>query len=433
MSTLGLFLILFAALNYSKETLFPGFNAFLPCFGAVLIIIFSEKKDDIVGKILSTKPITFIGKISYPAYLWHWPIIAFLNIYTIKINLIIGIFVIFITFVLSFLTYRYIELQAKKLNKYSIKKIIIYGFLIPTISLTSISSYAKKQGGWPQRFPENLNIKNQALLSYSNKLRGRCNEGSPASPLSEDKCILGINNKEVDFLLIGDSHANHFSGMIDILAKHANLRGYDITQSNTIYLPDTKSFYQLDSNRIEYTNFEIRNKALTNLINNKKYKAIILAGAYSDHLNNGDFESPDSIEAETIFKEQFKKSIIKIKNSGAIAILIKGNPILKNTNYDCTLINDRFNKHEKCFLDIKIHEDYFNNWEKFIDELKLEFPDLIIIDPTKIMCSSKECHTEINGIPLYRDNGHLNHMGSELIGRLYLEHFGNPLSILTSN
>src|SRR5690606_36940029 len=123
-------------------------------------------------------------------------------------------------------------------------------------------SYAEMHDGWASRFPESVNIKSAALNSMSYKVRGRCNEGNVSHPLPEDDCILGVDNRPADFLLVGDSHANHFTGMLDILAKNAGVRGYDITQSNTIFLPDTKRYYELDGKRIEYRNFELRNDAL---------------------------------------------------------------------------------------------------------------------------------------------------------------------------
>ena len=49
---------------------------------------------------------------------------------------------------------------------------------------------------------------------------------------------------------------------------------------------------------------------------------------------------------------------------------------------------------------------------------------------SKATCYSNRGDVEINGIPLYKDANHLNYMGSELIGQLYIARFGNPLSTL---
>ena len=78
-SILGLASILIPSLLLTKESQFPGINAFYPCLGAVLIIISGKNKETkgIINSILTLKPLIFIGLISYSLYLWHWPILVF--------------------------------------------------------------------------------------------------------------------------------------------------------------------------------------------------------------------------------------------------------------------------------------------------------------------------------------------------------------------
>jgi peptidoglycan/LPS O-acetylase OafA/YrhL len=70
----GLGLILFSGIWYTDYTPFPGLAALAPCLGACLIIGAGGKT--LVGLILSSPPMRFIGKISYSLYLWHWPVIV---------------------------------------------------------------------------------------------------------------------------------------------------------------------------------------------------------------------------------------------------------------------------------------------------------------------------------------------------------------------
>jgi hypothetical protein len=53
--------------------------------------------------------------------------------------------------------------------------------------------------------------------------------------------------------------------------------------------------------------------------------------------------------------------------------------------------------------------------------LRREFPDLIFIDPNKVICGKGTCHSIIGKVPLYRDSSHLNDIGSRLIGRMLVE------------
>lgn len=72
----GIGLIAFSILFYTERTLFPGLSALAPCVGSALIIGAGESGSSLVGKILSWRPIVFIGLISYSLYLWHWPVIV---------------------------------------------------------------------------------------------------------------------------------------------------------------------------------------------------------------------------------------------------------------------------------------------------------------------------------------------------------------------
>lgn len=430
MGLAGLALILYAAVTYSKEKLFPGFSAIVPILGASLILVFSEAKSDLAGRLLSTSPMTSIGRISYPAYLWHWPMIAFLNIYMVEIDLVVGIYVLAATLALSFLTHIYFENPAKRLNRHAVKKIVGYGFGVPALAFFGLASHGASEEGWPQRFPQSLNLKSEALHSAADRIRGRCNQGGVTDPKPEDQCVLGVADRPVDFLLIGDSHANHFTGMLDVMAKNAGVRGYDITQSNTLYLPDAKSYYLLDGERREYENFELRNAYLTQLIAEKKYKAVILAASFANHYDSSDFSAESGAVPKQVFEQKLEKAIMLIQDSGAVPYLIKGSPVLDGVVHNCTLKNQRFGLGADCDLEIEKHRAHFRNWNLLVDKLAAKYPKMLVIDPTKVMCNEVSCFTEINGIPLYKDSNHLNYMGSELIGQLYIARFGNPLSTL---
>jgi peptidoglycan/LPS O-acetylase OafA/YrhL len=71
----GMAMIMWSVLFYSRDTLFPGLSALLPCVGSAVIIWAGETGGSVVGSILSWRPVVFV-LISYSLYLWHWPIIV---------------------------------------------------------------------------------------------------------------------------------------------------------------------------------------------------------------------------------------------------------------------------------------------------------------------------------------------------------------------
>jgi peptidoglycan/LPS O-acetylase OafA/YrhL len=91
------------------QTLFPGWWAALPV-AATFLLIMAGPAAPVNRLLLSSKPAVGVGLISYPLYLWHWPLLSYTFIivgekphYLLKLALIAA------TFVLAFLTYRLLE------------------------------------------------------------------------------------------------------------------------------------------------------------------------------------------------------------------------------------------------------------------------------------------------------------------------------------
>lgn len=76
LSTLGALLLVFGFLQINKSHQFPGFWALVPVFGTVLII--AGGANSWVNRIILSNPIAvWFGLISFPLYLWHWPLLSF--------------------------------------------------------------------------------------------------------------------------------------------------------------------------------------------------------------------------------------------------------------------------------------------------------------------------------------------------------------------
>lgn len=77
MSLMGLLGILIS-LIIVDDTSYAGYKTLLPALSAFLII--GAGKSGYLNKLLSNRYFVFLGLISYPLYLWHWPILSFANI-----------------------------------------------------------------------------------------------------------------------------------------------------------------------------------------------------------------------------------------------------------------------------------------------------------------------------------------------------------------
>lgn len=432
---IGLGLIVYGNVFFTGETWFPGLNALFPCLGTALLIAFARSDDPLLGKVLASAPAVGIGKVSYPAYLWHWPIIVFINLQLVELTLVISVAVIIGTLLLAALTYQFIEKPAREFRRVRWPKVVGAVFVLPAALISSAALSAIHWQGVPERFDEALNRKSAAVLSYADTIRGRCNEGSVESPLAPDACVLGVQKPGVDILLVGDSHANHFSGMIDVLAGNAGLRGYDVTQSNTIFLLGVERFYRQDGQVVKHGNFSTRNAVIERELLPNQYDYVVMGGSFISHYNNGLFSSGQAspeLPDPQVFREAMVNTIVEVIGHGSTPVLIRGNPTFNINVSDCTLNNLRFGLDNHCHLAREDFQEKFSEWDQFLDQLTKRFDQLAVIDPAKVMCDEAWCYSELDGLPLYKDGGHLNYEGSKLIGQLYIEQFGNPFTSLTT-
>ncbi|MBK2257604.1 acyltransferase, partial [Francisella philomiragia] len=80
---------------------YPSFWMIVTCLGATLFIYSgSLGYTPFINRIFSIKPFVAIGVISYSLYLWHWPIIAYLNYLSITITIDIAVIVITLSIIL---------------------------------------------------------------------------------------------------------------------------------------------------------------------------------------------------------------------------------------------------------------------------------------------------------------------------------------------
>ena len=109
----GLALIVAPLFLFSASTPFPGWAALAPVVGTAALIL--SKGSFASRRAFEHRTAVYVGLISYPLYLWHWPLLVFTELYRLKPptdtqrGLLIGA-----TFVLAWLTYKFLELPIRK-------------------------------------------------------------------------------------------------------------------------------------------------------------------------------------------------------------------------------------------------------------------------------------------------------------------------------
>ena len=214
-SAAGLLMIFVAAFGYTSSTPFPGLAALPPVLGAALILAAGANGSSGVGRLLSVRPVRFIGLISYSVYLWHWPVLVFQNIGQMVSPLgaesrWLKLELFAISLILGYLSWRFIETPFRRgplrpgrgnlilIN--SVAALIACGFAILVL----------RSGGLPSRFPPAA-IEAARYLDYDRRIpyrEGTCflTEGTALSTFNREKCLSTLPGMQ-NVLIYGDSQA----------------------------------------------------------------------------------------------------------------------------------------------------------------------------------------------------------------------------------
>lgn len=130
MSMFGLILLVYAIFYFDKHTPFPSVYALVPTVGAALILKFGDEKT-IVARFLSHRVLVGLGLVSYSAYLWHQPILAFFKIRTGYMELPGGLLMPYLAVVvmLAYLSFKYVEKPFRSRSNFTRKQVFLLALL----------------------------------------------------------------------------------------------------------------------------------------------------------------------------------------------------------------------------------------------------------------------------------------------------------------
>jgi peptidoglycan/LPS O-acetylase OafA/YrhL len=193
-----------------REEAYPGWWALCPTLGAVLIIA-AGSKAWINQRLLAHPALVYIGLISYPLYLWHWPILVFERMVRLKDPTdLLKIAGLGAAFILAALTYKFIERPIRFGPPRGYKPI---GAAITLALIGCLGLLIEGWNGWPLRMPSTFasaaaaESASDATKAYR---RGRCflaDEDATFKFVPE--CDGSPGNLAGKIVLWGDSHAAH--------------------------------------------------------------------------------------------------------------------------------------------------------------------------------------------------------------------------------
>lgn len=227
LAPLGMLLILGSYLFFSPITLHPSLITIVPVMGAVIVILFSSR-DNLVGRFLSNKPIVFVGLISYSLYLWHQPVLALMKRYfSIHLELEQILTSIVLIFILSYLSWKYVESPFRDRQKFPPSKII-------NLSLYSILALTLL--GWGLR--ENLAIQKafipEKIMRFEQLLEAD-NSHSSQIMFDDNNCKFWSKQFDEDFEARFKKCKDKYEKAVVILGGSHGMDLYNAIAMNTLH------------------------------------------------------------------------------------------------------------------------------------------------------------------------------------------------------
>jgi peptidoglycan/LPS O-acetylase OafA/YrhL len=421
-SLLGTILIVVGVLIINKESSFPGWWAVLPTFGTVLIIS-AGPHAWLNRAILSRRIFVWFGLISFPLYLWHWPLLSFAQIIAGGApSREIRIVVVLVSIALAWLTYMLLE-KPIRFGKHGKTKSITLLVLMVVVGNVGYSCYERdgyeirKAHMYPAiEFDPAAHWVGWEECTYVAKHE---NNGA-----YDGGCKTLRLEVPADVALIGDSHAGHLaSGLKDIFKNRPeNL----VVMTHAGCYP----FYTQNINAKEY--FECWgnqiNNALDFSIKQQTIQTVILSGYAALQIQHNRYHW--SIEPN-LYEEQMNSEAFKAGMENTLARLVAAKkrvvyvidiPELYKDPKSCLrsqMVNIGIN--DDCGITRKEYAERNRFYRSIIDEEKVKFPSVVFIDSSEVLCDDKICSGFKNGSLLYATRDHLTPTGSKLL----LNHFAS--------
>ena len=159
--------------------------------GAALIVAGGQTGDSFIGRLLSLKPVVFVGLISYSLYLWHWPVIVYQNMgfflvqgvssHTIKLACVL------VSFILAILSWRFVERPFRGNLKVFTRAQVFQFAAASIVVVAALGLGTLAARGFPARYPENAN-RMAAYLDYKS-----------AEYFREGTCFISSENRFSDY------------------------------------------------------------------------------------------------------------------------------------------------------------------------------------------------------------------------------------------
>jgi len=381
-SLAGVALLIVGTVTAGRAFAFPGAWALFPTFGAALLI--SAGPTAFLNKhILSNRFMVSIGLISYPLYLWHWPLLSYARIIEGRTpSTSVRALCVVAAVVLAFITFRFIERPLRfQLRQRSVAWLLAGAVFL--VGVTGYTIYAKD--GIAGRSVDLREVKFDGDIGHVDFHAYVENKFFPCTPESvrnqaekwEDivRCSQSRNDKPIDTVLLGDSHAEHlFIGVAESLPE----------KNVAFYIRNGMS---VRSN----PGFNVIFEAIDA---DPNIKQVVITSLWSLR------QVPVADMIDTIRS---------LQSSGKKVFVTDDTP---DFSFDPALCKFR----GECTEDASSFIGRYNTYQQALRDVVDSVSGVELIRTSEYLCNAEVCKMGDNGKLYYRDPNHLSIPGSQFVG-----------------
>lgn len=390
-SYFGVMLLAVGFFLIDKTRSFPGLWAALPV-GAALLFIGPAQSSWLNQRVLSSRPAVFIGLISFPLYLWHWPIMSLSTIASVQFETTwYRLGAIALSCALAWTTYKIVEGPVRRSRTNTSTAVMavmmvaiggaglaLYnGALLDRRNVESMAQDVGHTKFFDYMKDNYFSCADERIMSLSLTYEGYT------------RCIQSKKDRGVDVALIGDSHAEHlFIGMAQSMVD-LNVAYY--IQASPPYLSNPSFKYIFDFVK-----------------ENKSIKKVLITMHWIQRMHE--------IPAGSTIEEEVFSTVEYLESLGKEVYLIDDVPRFPFGPKDC--VSRIGNSAEDCSMPIaEAHKELYAYKSQLLNVLKRD-TRVKYVPLSQYLCNSDRCGMIMGDKLLYRDNNHLNLNGSSMVGKL---------------
>lgn len=423
---LGMTFILIAFVLINKARDFPGIWALLPTSGAWMIIR-SGSASWFNRHVLANKYMVLVGLISYPLYLWHWPLLSFAHIIEGQIpSLSWRLIAVAVSFILAWMSYRFVE---KFVRAYKSAGLLAW-LLLAAMLVIGILAYKVFEGdGYKMRLMT-ATAHADAFTSTKQWLADK-KQACEARHPDEGLCFTSTppgQSEQVIFL--GDSHTDVISAAV--------LKEYPEMHASSFMAFGCPPF--LGVIRINKDNI-IDCSAHTRHILDKFIsipdQTVVLSARFAMyesgkgfvlpnqklfepdvHIQSSDFKGFDSkADYKRVFAAGLRDTLHTLGQQHKHIVFVFQTPELGFDPRSCVSRSLRNVAAAQCKISRSLVDARQASYRKMVAEILKDYPEVITFDPMPYLCDADFCYGGNDSDIFYKDDDHLSIAGSKLIAK----------------